>query len=150
MGSGTSAGTLEKEGGDRARRPKRGKDRDIQQDQGPENDRDQPGRLNIAKLLRLDKTENLTIEWNGYPVNLRVKPQLVHTPIVRQHIADSLNGRPLGIAEALALLIDDWDIDLAGDPFPPTVENLGICPKDFLELVAEKILMEPRAQAANG
>jgi hypothetical protein len=55
------------------------------------------------------------------------------------------------MAELLSGLIDSWDIDADGEPFPPTAENLKLAPADFtaalVECVLEKVLL-PNPQKA--
>lgn len=52
------------------------------------------------------------------------------------------------IAEMLAKLIGEWNMDANGEPFPPTVENINACPADFIAQVAEcafkKLFPDPK------
>lgn len=107
--------------------------------------------MNIAEAFGLDRTEPLKdVEWNGQPLLITYKPVMLETPIVQQGLADGLSTRPMGLAEALAELLGEWDIDWNGEEYPPTVYNLARLPKEFLMYLIEKMLPEEKAEAANG
>lgn len=150
MGSGDSTGTLAAKGSDRKRRPKRGEDRDIQQVQGPKDSDDKPGRMNIAEVLQLDRTETLEGEWNGHKFTVSFYPARSTSPAVLQGIQEGINGFPMRLADALCVLLAEWSIDWNGEPFPPSKNNLSICPFEFCVYVAALATPAEKTEAANG
>jgi hypothetical protein len=51
----------------------------------------------------------------------------------------TLKTEPIGIAKSLASILTDWSIDMGGEPFPPTAENLERVPVDFLTRIIERL-----------
>lgn len=58
-----------------------------------------------------------------------------------------------GISVLLAELISEWNMDANGEPFEPTVENIGACPADFVGQLAEcafkRLFPNPPSPAAS-
>ena len=59
------------------------------------------------------------------------------------------------IADMLAGLIAEWDLDLNGEPFPPTAENIVELPVEFVAALAEKSFTRlfpnpPKAENSDG
>src|SRR5437868_9825179 len=123
---------------------------DLQGREGQETDRLPGGGMNIAEVFGLDKIETKPIEWNGRSFDVEFFPAMLETPAFLQGIADATNGRPRGIAEALAAVLGGWGLDWNGDVFPPVLGNLMRLPEPFLLYLAGELVPEETAQAANG
>lgn len=108
--------------------------------------------MNIGTVI--DKTVDLTFEYNGESVTLQVREESL-SPQFEQSLQDTVK-RPLAAAEAFARVIVSWDIDYNGDPFPPTVDNLKILPVSFYEAVMSAVgemfqgKLKKSEQSANG
>lgn len=101
--------------------------------------------MNIAKTLELEKTKKIDGEFNGVAFTFEAKTNAV-TPRFMQRIAD-VRERPIEMANGLAGLITGWDIDMDGEPFPPTPENLADLPMDFLSYLMDQIVDAISAEA---
>lgn len=86
--------------------------------------------MNIKTALQLDKSVTIAGEYNGERFSFTAMTNVI-TPRFLQRINDA-NERPIEFAAALAEIIPEWDLDMEGEPFPPTAENLAILPTDFL------------------
>src|SRR5687768_14332770 len=86
--------------------------------------------MDISKALDLERVEKFDHVYNGEKFSFSVKMNNF-TPEFHQTYKDAAD-KPIEIARALSLVLTDWDIDLAGKPFPPTFDNLQRVPSDFL------------------
>lgn len=93
--------------------------------------------MDLTKALNLDETVTFNDEYNGESFSFTAKKNVL-TPLLLQTFSD-VQTRPIGQAEILASVITEWTIDMAGEPFPPTVENLSKVPTEFLWQVFNKI-----------
>lgn len=90
--------------------------------------------MNIATL---NKTARLEIEYNGQTVWFEAKTNAL-TPRFLDQVSNIQADVKL-LAKALASVLTAWDIDLDGEPFPPTEENLLDVPTPFLTAIIEKM-----------
>ncbi len=104
--------------------------------------------MNIAELLELDRAESREAEWNGKTFDIRFYPARLTSPAVVQGIHEGLNGYPLRLADGLAVLLESWDLDWNGEPFPPNPFNLSLCPWEFVVYLAD--LMTPEVKPEDG
>jgi hypothetical protein len=110
--------------------------------------------MNIAKTLELEKTTPLEGEYNSEKFHYEVRTNVL-TPQLLQRIMD-IDTRPMELANALSELLVSWDIDLNGEPFPPTVGNLAKVPFGFLRTILDQIAdhlrdtADEKRRAANG
>lgn len=91
--------------------------------------------MDIATTL--EKQADLKGEWNGEAFSFSVKVNSM-TPQFLQAYKD-IDDKPIGLASALSGTITAWDIDLNGQPFPPTEGNLAACPAPFLFYLVGKV-----------
>lgn len=85
--------------------------------------------MNIGTVI--DKTVDITFEYNGESVTMQVREESL-SPQFEQGLRDTID-RPIAAAETLVSVITGWDIDYNGEPFPPTLDNLKILPVSFYE-----------------
>lgn len=94
--------------------------------------------MNIGKDL--GKTEEYKSTWNGEEFSFTAKQHAL-TPRVLQQFRE-MEASPIQMANSLASILDGWTIDLDGEDFPPTAENLERVPIEFLihiiEILGEK------------
>lgn len=94
--------------------------------------------MNIQKTLAtLDETVTVDGTWNGETFTMEVRKNAL-TPKIAQRFAD-VSTQPIQMAMAISDIVSSWTIDLDGEEFPTTVENLAILPIDFLNYVVETI-----------
>ena len=86
--------------------------------------------MNLATTLELDKVSRFESEYNGEKFWFEVYEEML-TPAFLNDLKH-WDDEPLACAEALARAIPRWGIDMNGEPFPPTAENLAQVPKKFL------------------
>ena len=99
--------------------------------------------MNLAKVLELDKTVRIEDEYNGEKYWFEAKAEMV-TPRFLQQVKE-WDADPIKKAIAMSEVITAWDIDMNGEPFPPTFENLDSLPPKFLSRLINKI-----AETLNG
>jgi hypothetical protein len=109
--------------------------------------------MNLKEALELENSKTVPGEYKGNPFTLEIRTNII-TPRFMQQLAD-VTARPIEMANMLADVLKSWDIDMEGEPFPPTAKNHSIVPIDFLTLVFELITnsiteKEAKAEAANG
>lgn len=90
--------------------------------------------MNISTL---NKTARLEIEYNGEKVWFQCKTNAL-TPRFLDQVSNIQTDVKL-LAKALASVVTEWDINLDGQPFPPTEENLLDVPTPFLTTMIEKM-----------
>lgn len=93
--------------------------------------------MDLQKTLNLADTVVFDDEYNGEKFSFTARKNVL-TPKLLQAFTD-VQSRPIGQAEILADILTEWTIDMAGQPFPPTNENLSILPTEFLWQVFNKI-----------
>lgn len=93
--------------------------------------------MDISKVLELDKTAKFKDEWNGVPYSFEAKTSII-TPKFLQSLAD-LESKPMEFAAEVSRFMVSWDIDFAGEEFPPTAENLQRLPIEFSVRLVEKV-----------
>ncbi len=92
--------------------------------------------MDINTLLDT-KTETFEVVYRDQTVTFEAKSDAL-TPRLMQSFAD-LREKPIEIANALGSVLVRRDIDLDGQPFPPTAENLAGIPVPFLTAIIEKL-----------
>ena len=43
-------------------------------------------------------------------------------------------------AKILAGLVQEWNLDADGEPFPPSAENISLCPDNFVQQLSDRVL----------
>src|SRR4051812_13921151 len=92
--------------------------------------------MNIAKTLKED-IRTVTGTYNGESFTVDVNVNTV-TPRLMQRFADS-RSTPIEMANGLADVIKGWDIDMDGNPFPPSAATLSILPMDFVTYLLDLV-----------
>lgn len=84
------------------------------------------------------KTVKFSKEYEGQLVEWWVKDKAL-TPKLMQTFVD-VEKRPIELANGLAQIVTQWSVFLEeeGD-FPPTSENLSICPMEFITFLIDSI-----------
>ena len=93
------------------------------------------------KDLALKRTR-VTFEYDGEPVTIEFFPnQLTAEWFARTSEQAQADMGPDGDGEcrALAAILIDWDVQNAGQPFPPTYENLKLVPKALIRRTMEEV-----------
>jgi hypothetical protein len=93
--------------------------------------------MDLAKALNLDETVTFDDEYNGEKFSFTAKKNVL-TPDLLQKFQD-VNKRPEAQAEMLAGILTGWTIDMHGELYPPTFENLNRIPTDFLWQIFNRI-----------
>jgi len=91
--------------------------------------------MNISTLLT--QTEPFSIEWNGETVTFQAYKNAL-TPQLSQQWVDAAR-KPLGLAYFAASVVESWDVDMNGEPFPPTPDNFAIIPTKFIEKMLDMV-----------
>lgn len=105
--------------------------------------------MNIAELLELDRVETREAGWNGVAFNISFYPARLTSPVFVQGMTEGLNLHPLRLADAFEAVLDGWDIEWNGRPFPPTKENLAMLPFGFLVYLSELIFPDDAQPSAS-
>lgn len=87
--------------------------------------------MDLSKTLELDKVARFNGEYNGEKFWFEAKQEML-TPRFLQQVKD-WDTEPIKKAQAMSEVFTDWDIDMNGEPYPPTMENLSRVPDKFLE-----------------
>jgi hypothetical protein len=85
--------------------------------------------MNLAKALDLEKVTRFNDEINGEKFWFDAKDELMTPEFLNQ--LDNWDTDHLGCCKAMASIITDWDVEMDGEPFPPTAENFAKVPKKF-------------------
>jgi hypothetical protein len=104
--------------------------------------------MNIAKALK-EEIKSVEGNYNGETFTVDVNVNTV-TPRLMQRFADS-RSTPIEMANALADVIKNWDIDMDGNPFPPSAATLSILPMEFVTYLLDLVtsVFEKSEEKAN-
>ena len=94
--------------------------------------------MDLTKALELDKVSRFDSEYNGEKFTFSAKSEML-TPAFLDNLKE-WDAKPLACAEALSGIITEWDIEMNGQPYPPTAENLAQVPKKFLNFLLSEIV----------
>lgn len=93
--------------------------------------------MDLQKALDLEKVTTFDDEWNGEKFSFTAKTNAL-TPRVLDQFAN-IQTQPIGLAKSLANILTDWTINMGGEAFPPTAENLERVPVEFLTRIIERL-----------
>lgn len=97
----------------------------------------------------------ISFEWDGgdgiETIEIKAKRASFGLAVSKQTREAIENQDGEGIAVMLSKLIDSWNLDADGEPFPPTPENITALPIEFASTLAEKVLaiLSPNPTSAN-
>ena len=105
--------------------------------------------MDISDLKQ--KRAKVAVVFDGETINCDVLPNKL-TPDYWAQLQDLGNATETDSENRdvlfLAELMPSWDITASGEPFPPTKENLRLCPIALLGAIAREILDYVGKQAA--
>ena len=107
--------------------------------------------MNIAETL--EKTAPFSFEYKGETVSGNIREEAVMSPDFIEGMG-AFKDKPTEMARVFSDVITDWDIDMNGEPYLPTFENLRRLPFPFFEAMIEEItesfLGKPQTSPASG
>ena len=93
--------------------------------------------MDLKKAYNLEKVTRFDDEVNGEKFWFEARDEMMTPAFLAQ--LDNWDTDHIGCCKAVASVVTNWDIEMDGQPFPPTVENLAQVPKKFIAHIVNTI-----------